>query len=61
MTENINIEAEKERVVVAAVNFREADKIAIADKRDIMKQREQYKELNNLRAAADKLIEAHHG
>lgn len=61
MTQKLSLDDAKEKACVAVVNFRVADKTAIADKRDPEKQKAQYKQLNNLRAAADKLIEAHHG
>lgn len=61
MTQKLSLDDAKDKACVAVVNFREADKIALADKRDTGKQQFQYKQLNNLRAAADQLIEAHHG
>lgn len=51
----------KEQACVAVVNWRAADKVAIANKKDVLAQRDEYKERNNLRRAADKLTEAHHG
>lgn len=61
MTQKLSLDDAKEKACVAVVNFRHADQIALADKRDTSKQQAQYKQLNNLRDAADKLIEAHHG
>lgn len=45
----------KEGAVVAIKNWRAADKVALANKSDRDAGRAEYKERNNLRAAADKL------
>jgi hypothetical protein len=58
MAQKLSLDDAKEKACVAVVNFRQADKVALADKRSASKQKAQYKELNSLRDAADKLIEA---
>lgn len=45
----------KEKVIVAVVNWRQADRKAVANKRDDNAQRAEYKERRNLRVAADEL------
>jgi hypothetical protein len=49
------IEETKERALVAVVNWRAADKVAFTNKADRDAQRTEYRERNNLRAAADDL------
>ncbi len=45
----------KETALVAVINWRQADRKAVAHKRDHEAQRAEYKERNNLRLAADQL------
>lgn len=52
---------DKERAIVAVVNWRAADKAHIADKSDCQKQRAEYRERQYLRFAADKLVGGDHG